>query len=71
MLRHQEKKPLGGQLLTKHFGCRGDEIVVVGDRLLTDIVYGNRIGAYSIFCTEIISLKNDNKIARLIQRLLL
>ena len=39
------------------------EIIVVGDRVLTDVVYGNMMGAMSILCTRIITEKGDNYVA--------
>jgi phosphatidylglycerophosphatase GEP4 len=43
VLRHREKKPGGSkQEVEKHFGCESFKLIMVGDRYLTDIVYGNR-----------------------------
>jgi predicted HAD superfamily phosphohydrolase YqeG len=36
---------------------------MVGDRILTDVVYGNKINAFTILTTNIITTTNDNKIA--------
>jgi phosphatidylglycerophosphatase GEP4 len=57
------KKPANPEILIGHFKCRGDEIVMVGDRILTDVVYGNKIDAFTILTTNIITTTNDNKIA--------
>lgn len=49
VLRHSSKKPAGGtQELQERFGCEAHEIVCVGDRSLTDIVFGNRNGLLTI-----------------------
>eukprot|EP00892_Ulva_mutabilis_P011184 jgi/Ulvmu1/8438/UM043_0016.1 len=49
VLRHSSKKPAGGtRELQERFGCEAHEIVCVGDRGLTDIVYGNRNGLLTI-----------------------
>ena len=43
VLRHREKKPGGSKEdIEKHFGCESFKLIMVGDRYLTDIVYGNR-----------------------------
>ena len=49
VLRHREKKPAGGKGdLERHFGCGAEELVMVGDRYLTDVVFGNRNGMFTI-----------------------
>lgn len=49
VLRHREKKPAGGcGEVEELFGCSSSEVVMVGDRYLTDVVYGNRHGMYTI-----------------------
>ncbi|KAI9342807.1 mitochondrial PGP phosphatase-domain-containing protein [Obelidium mucronatum] len=64
VLRHEEKKPGGTQDLLNHFpSLHPSQIAVIGDRLLTDIVYGNKMGAFTILTTKIITLKGDNKFA--------
>eukprot|EP00877_Chromochloris_zofingiensis_P007482 jgi/Chrzof1/2988/Cz12g07050.t1 len=54
VLRHTQKKPAGGcEELEQHFGCPASEIVFIGDRYLTDIVYGNRHGMLTIRCAPL------------------
>lgn len=49
VLRHTEKKPAGSAVdLEKHFGCKAEELVMVGDRYMTDVVFGNRLGMMTI-----------------------
>ncbi|KAK9867335.1 hypothetical protein WJX84_001695 [Apatococcus fuscideae] len=49
VLRHSEKKPGGSAAsLTSYFGCDASEILMVGDRFLTDVVYGNRNGLFTV-----------------------
>jgi phosphatidylglycerophosphatase GEP4 len=49
VLRHSEKKPAGGpEDLEKHFGCKAEKLVMVGDRYMTDVVFGNRLGMMTI-----------------------
>jgi len=49
VLRHRDKKPAGGvQDAERHFGCASHELIMVGDRYLTDVVYGNRHGMLTV-----------------------
>lgn len=49
VLRHKDKKPAGGpEDLESHFGCSVSELVMVGDRYLTDVVFGNRLGMLTV-----------------------
>ncbi|KAK9814549.1 hypothetical protein WJX72_007730 [[Myrmecia] bisecta] len=49
VLRHTEKKPAGGTRdMEAHFGCRAEQLIMIGDRTLTDIVFGNRNGMLTI-----------------------
>ena len=50
-VRHASKKPGGGAgALVDRFGCATDEMVMIGDRYLTDVVYGNRHGMLTVRC---------------------
>lgn len=49
VLRHAEKKPAGGaEEVEGHFGCEAHRLVMVGDRYMTDVVFGNRLGMLTI-----------------------
>ncbi|KAK9832040.1 hypothetical protein WJX81_001093 [Elliptochloris bilobata] len=49
VLRHAEKKPAGSAVEAEaHFGCPAERLVMVGDRYLTDVVFGNRNGLLSV-----------------------
>lgn len=49
VLRHREKKPGGGSgELEAHFGCPAADLIMVGDRYLTDISFGNRHGMLTV-----------------------
>jgi phosphatidylglycerophosphatase GEP4 len=49
VLRHKEKKPAGGGAdVETHFGCPSERLVMVGDRFLTDVVFGNRCGMLTV-----------------------
>ena len=76
---HDEKKPGGGpDAVLDHFratNChiqgnevRCNHVAMVGDRLLTDVVYGNLNGMYTIL-VDPITEKNDNFPAKMIRRI--
>lgn len=49
VLVHKHKKPAGGcQEITQRFQCEAHEVVAVGDRLLTDVVFGNLNGMLTV-----------------------
>mgnify|MGYP006096656233 CR=1 FL=1 len=62
VLRHLEKKPEGLQETLDFFQMKPQELAVVGDRILTDIVFGNLHGMTTIH-TQPLTTKNDNKLA--------
>jgi len=50
-VRHSSKKPSGdADALCARFGCDTAEMVMLGDRYLTDVVYGNRHGMLTVRC---------------------
>ncbi|KAF0391232.1 HAD-superfamily phosphatase [Gigaspora margarita] len=70
VLRHKSKKPDGGSELISHFAHYPPEkIVVIGDRLLTDVVFGNLNGMATIFTKRIVSEQGDNKIASIVRQI--
>jgi phosphatidylglycerophosphatase GEP4 len=65
VIRHDEKKPGGLQEVMRHFEIpEGDEassrICMVGDRLLTDIVFGNLYGMLTVHTLPLCK-GDDNK----------
>ena len=48
---------------------RPDELCVVGDRLLTDVLFGNLHGLLTVHLTTTLSLTGDNAMARLFRGL--
>lgn len=49
VLRHKEKKPAGGKEdVERHFGCPAEKLIMIGDRYLTDVAFGNRLGMFTI-----------------------
>ncbi|KAG9439209.1 hypothetical protein H6P81_019374 [Aristolochia fimbriata] len=69
VLRHGSKKPAGkAKDVEKYFGCSTSSLVMVGDRHLTDIVYGNRNGFLTIL-TEPLSLYEEPFIVKQVRKL--
>lgn len=68
VLRHTLKKPAGGQALLQRFEiiAKPHQIAMVGDRLFTDILFGNLNGTITILTRRIISDKGDNQIAAMV-----
>ncbi|RIA97093.1 mitochondrial PGP phosphatase [Glomus cerebriforme] len=67
VLRHQSKKPSCGQELTSHFAAYNPHtIAVIGDRMFTDVLFGNLNGMFTIFTRKIISEKRDNFMAAMV-----
>ncbi|EXB92421.1 hypothetical protein L484_021405 [Morus notabilis] len=64
VIRHRVKKPAGSaEEIEMHFGCKSSELIMVGDRPLTDIVYGNMNGFLTVL-TEPLSLAGEPFIVR-------
>lgn len=69
VIRHRVKKPGGtAEEIEKHFGCEASELIMVGDRPFTDIVYGNRNGFLTIW-TEPLSLAEEPFIVKQVRKL--
>ncbi|KAG2175994.1 hypothetical protein INT44_000473 [Umbelopsis vinacea] len=70
VLRHAIKKPGGGGALLERFQhvAKPREMAMVGDRLFTDILFGNLNGTFTVLTRQIISEKGDNAIAARIRR---
>ncbi|KAF9361352.1 hypothetical protein BGX34_007201 [Mortierella sp. NVP85] len=69
VLRHQQKKPSGGEELLKHFhGINAERIAFVGDRALTDVVFGNNHGMFTILTKDVVTEEGDNPMAIWIRR---
>lgn len=52
VLRHSDKKPYVSSRTVKeledYFGCETHRLIMVGDRYMTDVVFGNRLGMLTI-----------------------
>jgi phosphatidylglycerophosphatase GEP4 len=69
VLRRAHKKPRGFEAVRAHFGgVDPATLVMVGDRYLTDVVFGNLHGMLSIHTQQLTS-RGDNRIASLMKRL--
>ena len=62
VLRHDRKKPGGIGTVINFFRCSPKELVMFGDRIFTDIVFGNRYGMLTVH-TALLTEENDNKTA--------
>lgn len=56
------KKPSGGEALLLAVGCEAEAVAFVGDRLLTDVVFGNQNGFLTIH-TQPLTEIGDNWMA--------
>ena len=67
VLRHDRKKPGGIDEVLQYFGCKPEELVMFGDRIFTDVVFGNRYGMLTIHSALLIE-EGDNKAAAKIRK---
>ncbi|KAI0529707.1 hypothetical protein KFK09_002264 [Dendrobium nobile] len=69
VIRHELKKPDGtAEDIEKYFGCPASDLIMVGDRYFTDIVYGNRNGFLTIL-TEPLTLSLEPFIVKQVRKL--
>ena len=73
VIRHQDKKPSRKCLeqTMQHFGTETvqepAQIVMIGDRLWTDVVFGNLYGCTTIYAAQTLHDKTDNWTAKLLR----
>jgi hypothetical protein len=72
VILHKEKKPGGLEEVLRHFPTVEEpaELCMVGDRLLTDVVFGNLHGMLTVHTLPLCSGKDnkgDNKVASVIR----
>ncbi len=67
VIRHSRKKPLGTECVSQQFSCTPEKILMVGDRLLTDILFGNRAGLLTVH-TGVLTTAGDNKMAMIARK---
>ncbi|XP_062223672.1 phosphatidylglycerophosphate phosphatase 1, chloroplastic/mitochondrial-like [Phragmites australis] len=69
VIRHDIKKPGGtAKEIESYFGCSASNLVLVGDRYFTDVVYGNRNGFLTVL-TEPLNFANESYIVRMVRKL--
>ncbi|CAL1394335.1 unnamed protein product [Linum trigynum] len=69
VVRHRVKKPAGtAEEIENHFGCTSSQLIMVGDRTFTDIVYGNRNDFLTIL-TKPLSTAEEPFIVRQVRKL--
>ncbi|GAB4858195.1 Phosphatidylglycerophosphate phosphatase 1, chloroplastic/mitochondrial [Ancistrocladus abbreviatus] len=69
VIRHRVKKPAGtAEEIEEHFGCAAAMFVMVGDRRLTDVVYGNRNGFLTIL-SEPLSLEEEPFVVKQVRKI--
>ncbi|XP_065852023.1 phosphatidylglycerophosphate phosphatase 1, chloroplastic/mitochondrial isoform X2 [Euphorbia lathyris] len=69
VISHRVKKPAGtAEEIENYFGCTASQLIMIGDRPFTDVVYGNRNGFFTIL-TEPLSLSEEPFIVRQVRKL--
>ncbi|WOK91846.1 hypothetical protein Cni_G00537 [Canna indica] len=69
VIRHEVKKPAGtAEDIERYFSCPASHLIMVGDRIFTDVVYGNRHGFLTIL-TEPLSLSEEPFIVKQVRKL--
>ncbi|KAK5583401.1 hypothetical protein RB653_004994 [Dictyostelium firmibasis] len=66
VLKHNTKKPDGIDSVKNHFKTDPKNLIMVGDRYLTDILFGNLYGMFTIYTQPITSV-GDNFFVKLIR----
>ncbi|KAI7872852.1 mitochondrial PGP phosphatase-domain-containing protein [Spinellus fusiger] len=70
VLKHKAKKPAGGEALARHFKpILPQQVAFVGDRILTDVLFGNLNGNLTIWTRQVVTEKGDNKMALWLRRM--
>ena len=67
VLRRRHKKPRGIESVQRHFQCDGTALLMVGDRYLTDVVFGNLHGMLTVH-TQQLTTEGDNRVAQAMRR---
>lgn len=67
VIRHKLKKPLGINPVLEYFKCKPEELVMFGDRIFTDIVFGNKYGMLTVH-TALLTEEGDNPVAAKIRK---
>jgi phosphatidylglycerophosphatase GEP4 len=67
VLRHDRKKPGGIDAVLQYFGCEPEELVMFGDRILTDTIFGNRYGMLTVL-TAPLTEEGESKLTAKIRK---
>ncbi|XP_042441547.1 phosphatidylglycerophosphate phosphatase 1, chloroplastic/mitochondrial isoform X2 [Zingiber officinale] len=69
VVKHEVKKPSGtAEDIERYFGCPASLLVMVGDRVFTDVVYGNKHGFLTIL-TDPFNLSGEPFIVKQVRKL--
>lgn len=69
VIRHDIKKPGGlATEIESYFGCSASNLVLVGDRYFTDVVYGNKNGFLTVL-TEPLNITDESYIVKRVRKL--
>lgn len=67
MIRHLKRKPDVWSDIQLHWhGCQPHECIVVGDRILSDVVMGNKLGMFTIRVAPF-NTKNENVVVKAVR----
>ncbi len=68
VIKHKYKKPNVHKDIMDHFNCIEEEkVAIIGDRILADIVMGNRFGFFTIY-VDPIEPKKENLMVKMIRK---
>eukprot|EP01126_Amoeba_proteus_P061533 TRINITY_DN8270_c0_g1_i1.p1 TRINITY_DN8270_c0_g1~~TRINITY_DN8270_c0_g1_i1.p1 ORF type:complete len:246 (+),score=20.65 TRINITY_DN8270_c0_g1_i1:428-1165(+) len=65
VLRHVQQKPSGMLDVQRHLSVNPQEVVVIGDRYMTDILFGNLNGCLTIYSVPLVN-HGENVIVRMV-----
>lgn len=69
VLRHNTKKPNGSATLLAHFGLTSlDQVIMIGDRYSTDVLFGNMNGMLTVR-TQQLTIRDEHPVNRSMQRM--
>jgi len=68
VLRHKDKKPDGVQSVIDYFKCSPTELVTIGDRYFTDVLFGNLHGMLTVY-TKPFTNEGDNPVVKVLRPL--
>ena len=63
------KKPNGHEQLLQQLGVDRKHVAMIGDRILTDVLFGRRMGCFTVWCSREITTTGDNVFAMIIRKM--